>query len=607
MDCDSLSKILNAKRKEKKSNFWNQVFIPICVSYNVSMLFKEFAEYLEKLEKISSRLAITDVLAELIEKMNTAEINKGIYLVLGQLGPDFANKEFGMAVKMVIRAISQGAGISTEEVMNDYKKIGDLGVLLEKLPFQNEKRENHSLIEVYDYLLLIAEDGGLGSQDRKVNKLSEILLEVSALERKYISRMVVGRLRLGFSAKTVFDALSQIENGNKTLRKELDSVFQIYPDPGLITKMFKEKGMTGLRDIKVEVGVPVVPALCQRLNEYGEIVDKMKDVAVERKYDGTRLQIHFNRLKNEIKTYTRNLEENSWMFPELMEMGKWIEADEVIMDCEAAGYERKTGKVLPFQMTMTRKRKHNIADAAELVPMRFFLFDILSKNGESLIDKPYFERREILENVVKSNETIVVDEFVRTSNPDEVKKLHEKYLSEGFEGAVLKVWDGRYLPGRQGWNWVKIKEVEGTSGKLSDTLDLVILGYYYGRGKRVGFGIGAFLVGLKKGESWVSLAKIGTGLTDDEFRSLRKKLDGIELKEKPKNYLVEGTLLADVWVEPRVVVEVAADEITISNVHAGGIALRFPRLVRFREDKRADQSTTWKEVEEIAKISNCSS
>jgi len=567
------------------------------------MLFKEFAGYLERLEKISSRLAITDVLAELIGKMEPAETSKGIYLVLGQLGPDFANREFGMAVKMVIRAIAMGMGRPIEEVTKKYKQKGDLGVLLEELPFKNEKSKCHSLGEIYDHLLKIAEDGGTGSQDRKVNKLAEIFLEVSVLERKYIARMVVGRLRLGFSAKTIFDALSQMESGNKTLRKELDSVFQIYPDPGLITAVVKEKGMKGLKDIKVKVGVPVVPALCQRLNEYEEIIEKMKDIAVERKFDGTRLQIHFNRLKNEVKTYTRNLEENSWMFPEILEMGKWIKADRVILDCEAVGYERKTGKMLPFQVTMTRKRKHNIANAAESVPMRFFVFDILSKDGESLIDRPYFERREILAKTIKENEAMVVDEFVQTDKADEVKRLHEKYLGEGFEGAVLKMWDGKYLPGRQGWNWVKIKEAEGTSGKLSDTLDLVILGYYFGRGKRAGFGIGAFLVGLKKDGSWISLAKIGTGLTDEEFRGLKNSLDRIELKEKPKNYLVEGTLLADVWVEPKVVVEVAADEITKSSVHAAGIALRFPRLMRFREDKGADQATTWKEVEQIAKIS----
>lgn len=575
----------------------------VSVGYNVIMLFKEFVEYLERLEGISSRLAITDLLAELLKKMKLSETSKGIYLVLGQLGPDFANQEFGMAVKMVIRAVAIGTGVPVEEVTKKYKKRGDIGALVEEMTFVGGRDIEPSLEQVYDFLLEMAKDSGAGSQERKVNDLVEIWQRVSPLERKFIARMVVGKLRLGFSAKTIFDAISQMESGNKTLRKELDSVFQIYPDPGYITTVVKEKGMEGLEKIKVEVGVPVVPALCQRLNEYDEIVKKMKDLVVERKYDGTRLQIHFNRLKNEVKTFTRNLEENSWMFPELLDMGEWVKGDQVILDCEAVGYDPKTQKVLPFQLTMTRKRKHDIGNAAEAVPIRFFTFDILSKDGESLIEKPYHERREILARTILPNDVIVVDEYVRVDEPSEVMKYHRQYLSEGYEGAVMKIWEGGYLPGRQGWNWVKIKEVEGNSGKLSDTLDLVVLGYYYGRGKRAGFGIGAFLVGLMRGDKWISLAKIGTGLTDEEFKTLRTKLDGIELKGKPENYDVSGTLLADVWVEPKVVVEIAADEITVSSVHAGGIALRFPRLVRFRDDRRADQATTWKEVEQIAKIS----
>lgn len=567
------------------------------------MKFREFAEYLERLEKISSRLAITELLAELIDKMDLAETEKGIYLVLGQLGPDFANQEFGMAVKMVMRSAAIGSGRSVEEVTREYKQKGDLGALVEGVEFTEERNLEPSLEQVYDFLLEVARDSGAGSQERKVKSLVEIFQRVSPLERKYVARMVVGKLRLGFSAKTIFDALSKLQSGDKSLRKELDAVFQIYPDPGYITKVVKEKGMQGLKSVKVKVGVPVVPALCQRLNEYDEIVKKMRDLAVERKYDGTRLQIHFNRLKNEVKTFTRNLEENSWMFPELKEMEKWVKGDQVILDCEAVGYDKKTQKVLPFQITMTRKRKHNIGGAAEEVPIRFFTFDILNKDGESLIEKPYFERRKILGETILHNNSIVVDEYVRVDEADEVMKYHRQYLGEGYEGAVMKVWNGKYLPGRQGWNWVKIKEVEGTSGKLADTLDLVVLGYYYGRGKRAGFGIGAFLVGLMKGDKWISLAKIGTGLTDEEFKTLKTKLDGVELKKKPENYDVAGTLEADVWVEPRVVVEVAADEVTKSSVHAAGIALRFPRLVRFREDRRADQTTTWDEVEQIAKIS----
>jgi DNA ligase-1 len=567
------------------------------------MLFKDFAGYLEKLEKISSRLEITKVLAELIGKMKAEETGKGIYLTLGHLGPDFDNKEFNMASKMVLRSVVEGTGLSTKEVEKKYKAMGDVGLLVESLDFKKDTPVKYSVTEIYNKLVIMADEGGGGSQERKVARLTALLLTTSPIERKFIARMVIGKLRLGFSEKTIFDALSQMTSGGKSLRKELDNTFQIYPDPGYITQVVKETGMAGLKNVKVKTGVPVVPALCQRLNNYREIVNKMGEVAVERKYDGTRVQIHFNRLKNEIRTYTRNLEESSPMFPELFQMNKWIIGDEVILDCEAAGYDKKTGKVLPFQITITRKRKHGVAETAKSIPLKFFVFDILSINGRSLIEKPYFERRKILTEVVKKNETIVPDEYFKTGDPVEVQKLHDKFLKEGFEGAVIKMWNGEYLPGRQGWNWVKIKEAEGASGKLSDTLDLVILGYNLGKGKRAGFGMGAFLVGLRRDESWVSIAKVGTGLTDEEFKSLKIRLDKSKTKEKPKEYQVSGSLVPDVWVEPSVVVEIAADEITKSPNHAGGIALRFPRLIKFREDKNPKDATTWKEVEEIAKLS----
>ena len=504
------------------------------------MLFKDFAGYLEKLEKISSRLEITKVLAELIEKMSVEETDKGIYLTLGQLGPDFDNKEFNMAIKMVLRSVVEGTGVSANEIERKYKDLGDVGLMVEVLDFKRIMAVKYSVNEIFEKLKIIADEGGGGSQERKVARLSELLLTASSLERKYVARMVIGKLRLGFSEKTVFDALSQMTSGGKTLRKELDKAFQIYPDPGYITKVVKEKGMSGLKNVKVKTGVPVVPALCQRLDNYQEIVDKMGVVAVERKYDGTRVQIHFNKKTNEVRTYTRNLEESSPMFPELQNMKEWIKADEVILDCEAVGYERKTNKVLPFQITITRKRKHDVAETAKSIPLRFFVFDILSLNGKSQLDKPYFERRKLLAEIIKRNGTLVTDEYYKTNDPAEVQKMHDIFLREGFEGAVIKMWKGEYLPGRQGWNWVKIKEAEGTSGKLSDTLDLVILGYYLGRGKRAGFGIGAFLVGLRKGNAWVSIAKVGTGLTDEEFRELKKKLDKLEIKEKPSNYLVTG-------------------------------------------------------------------
>lgn len=568
------------------------------------MLFKDFADYLERLEKIASRLEITRVLAELIGKMDASETDRGIYLTLGNMGPQFDNKEFNMAVKMVLRSVAEGTGLDEELVEKKYKTKGDLGILVEELNFGEDSLIKYSVAEVYDKLKIMADEGGFGSQERKVSRLTDLLVTTTSIERKFIARMVIGKLRLGFSEKTIFDALSLITSGGKTLRKELDSVFQIYPDPGYITRVVMEKGMVGLKNVKVVTGVPVVPALCQRLNSYKEIVSKMGEVAVEKKYDGTRVQIHFKRNHDfVVKTYTRNLEESSPMFPELLQMGEWIKADEVILDCEAVGYDPKTNKVLPFQLTITRKRKHEVAETAKAVPLRFFVFDILSLNGKSLIEEPYFVRRKTLNEVIRENEILVADEYFKSSEPVEIQKMHDDFLREGFEGAVVKMWNGSYLPGRQGWNWVKIKEAEGATGKLSDTLDLVILGYYYGRGKRTGFGIGAFLVGLLKGKNWVSVAKVGTGLTDEEFRSLRERLDSIEVKGKPENYMVTGTLIPDVWVDPLVVVEIAADEITKSPSHAGGVALRFPRLIKFRDDKGPKEATTWKEVEQIAKLS----
>lgn len=588
------------------------------------MLFKDFADYLERLEKISSRLEITSVLAELIEEMEPAETEKGVYLVLGNLGPDFQNTEFNMAVKMVLRSVVDGSGLPKTGVEKKYKELGDVGLLVGSVELAKNTPVRYSVVEVFEKLKMMADEGGGGSQERKVARLTELLLTTSPIERKFIVRMVLGKLRLGFSEKTIFDALSRMSSGDKRRRKELDSAFQIYPDPGYIARVVKEKGMSGLKNVKVKVGVPVVPALCQRLDNYKEIIEKMGEVGVERKYDGTRVQIHYKELKNSrtqkiknsknqklkesrnqdffVKTYTRNLEESSPMFPELFLMKDWIKADEVILDCEAVGYDPKTEKVLPFQLTITRKRKHGVVETAKKIPLKFFVFDILSIDGDSLLEKPYHERRKILFEVIKKNETMIPDEYIKTRDEVELQRLHDLFLDEGFEGAVIKKWGGRYLPGRQGWNWVKIKEAAGTSGKLADTLDLVILGYYFGRGKRTGFGIGAFLVGLKKNESWVSLAKVGTGLTDKEFRSLRKRLDGLETSPKPKNYLVAGSLIPDVWVEPEVVVEIAADEITKSPAHAGGLALRFPRLIRFRDDKGPRESSSWKELEEIAKL-----
>lgn len=568
------------------------------------MRFSEFSLHLEKLEKTSSRLAITDEVAGLLKKLSPDEVAGAVYILMGRLEPTYTGLEFNLGWKMLLRSIGELSGEKNEKVLSDFKRKGDVGEVVVGLPEKLFSDKKLSVKEVYERLLLIAKYGGGGSVEKKVSELAKLFSELDQLSAKFVARIVLGHLRLGFSDKTILDALSVGEKGDKSGRKKLDEAYQIMPDAGHLAARVLEKGFEkAVSGLEIQVGIPVMPALCQRLNQAAEIIEKMGEVAAEQKYDGTRVQIHFKRKGfadgSKVKTYTRNLEENSHMFPELTGLSDWFVGDEVVLDAEAVGIDNKSGKILPFQMTITRKRKHGVEETAKAIPLRFYVFDILAKDGKTLLIEPYFERRKILAKSIKDNKTVVVDEAHRTTDPVELHKWHEKFLAEGFEGAVIKKWDGPYLPGRQGWNWVKIKEKEGSTGKLSDTLDLVVMGYYRGRGKRTDFGLGAFLVGIRKGEKILTIAKVGTGLSDEAFRELKKRLDDLVVKEMPKEYEVDRALMADVWVEPKMVVEIAADEITKSPNHTAGVALRFPRLIRFRDDKNLSGVTSLKEIEQI--------
>ena len=477
-----------------------------------------------------------------------------------------------------------------------------------------------SVSGVYEELTKIARDSGTGSQERKIAGLAKLIKEVGGEGAKYVVRIVAGKLRLGFSDKTVLDAISYLEAGSKEYSEALDRVYQVRPDVGVLVKTVKEKGVkAAMGETSVVVGTPIMPALAQRLKTAKEMIEKMGRVMVEKKFDGTRVQIHFSRSENKgirkqelgisqnrmfeeekpkfwVRSFTRNLDESSAMFPELQQIGEQIAADEVILDSEAVGYEPATGKLVPFQLTITRKRKHGVGEAQNAVPLRFFVFDIMYLNGKSLIQLPLSERRKILARVIKRGQVLEVDDYIETDDPNQLREFHKQQLSLGLEGVLVKQIDGEYMPGRTGFNWVKFKEAEDSRAKLADTLDLVVMGYYLGKGKRRGFGLGAFLVGVREGEEIVTIAKVGTGISDKQFGELYERLKKIEVKRAIPEYKVAKNLIPDVWVEPEIVVEVAADEITKSPAHSAGYALRFPRLGRFREDKSVKEITTLDEV-----------
>jgi DNA ligase-1 len=424
--------------------------------------------------------------------------------------------------------------------------------------------------------------------------MTDILTRVGPLSARFIARIPVGRLRLGFSEKTVIDALSK---GDKRVEIEVEGAYNIRPDIGYVAKLVKEGNLKAAKPV---VGVPVVPMLAQRLNSTTEMIKKMGEVSVEPKFDGLRIFIHYRKKDNFLRIFTRNMNAIPLeTFPELREVGKYIKAEEVILDTEAIGVDPKREMFLDFQKTIQRRRKHDVEKTAGEIPLQFQVFDMLLIDGQSLIAQPYIRRREELKKVVVNGSLLRIDENTVTGDPEVIKRLHEKYLKMGLEGVVVKKANGFYVSGRTGWNWVKMKEEEGREGRLADTVDCVIMGYTAGKGKRVGFGMGQFLAGIRDGDSYKTVTKVGTGLTDEQFKELKTRLKKIEVKEKPKEYDVNKDLHPDFWVEPKVLIELAADEITVSPKHTAGLALRFPRLIRFRDDKGPKDATTVNELRNL--------
>ena len=557
------------------------------------MLFSKFSQYLEKLEKTPSRLEITAILKDLFRETTVSEIKEVTYLSLGILAPNYESILLNLAEKMVARSIAIAYSHDLEEVTKLYKETGDLGNVAEKFALMTNHQSLITVSDVFQKLVTIANDSGEGSQEAKISKFAELLKNLDPLSVRYVARIPVGKLRLGFSEKTILDALGIG-----------DEAYNIRPDIGYIAELSKSNK---LGDILPKVGVPVVPMLAARLNSTTEMITKMGEVSVEPKFDGLRIFIHFKRNPevngNIVKIFTRNMNAiDINTFPELLEVGKYIKADEVILDTEAVGLDPERQMFVDFQKTVSRRRKHEIEKNSTEIPLQFQVFDMLLVDGKSLINVPYIERRKEIEKVVINGELLRVDENTITKDPEVIKKIHEKYLKMGLEGVVVKKTNGKYVSGRPGWNWVKMKEEEGQEGRLSDTLDCIVMGYWRGLGKRAQFGLGKILVGIKDGDTVRTLTKVGTGLTEDMLVDIRKRLDKLESKEKPKDYEASKDLIPDVWAIPKLVVEVTADSISKSTKHSLGLSLRFPRFLKIREDKGLNEATTLQELKDIAKI-----
>lgn len=575
------------------------------------MQFTQFANYLEKLENTTKRLEITAILADLIKEADTDDIDKTLYLSLGYLKAPFESQRFNIAEKMMIRALEQA--YSTSEITSLYEQHGDLGDVafdLHKIKGKGLKVE-----EIYEKLLLVAKAEGEGSQERKVKRLVDLINSVDRLSAKYLVRIVLGTTRLGFTELTIGDALSNLLTGDKSLKKKIESKYFIHPDIGKIAKILKKDGISGLEKVSLETGVPVLAQKAQRIGGIEETIEKLKDCWAEYKFDGTRVQLHFDKNKKGeseqeglfgtqdnylIKTYTRNLEDSTHQHPDILEAAKvQINADSVILDGEAIGIDKDTGEFLPFQQIMQRKRKHSVKEVAKEIPLQYFVFDILYLNGENLMNLPMQKRHEIISKTIKPGEVLKTANYLRTTKVDELTDYFKKAKDMGLEGLIVKKPEDPYKAGARSYSWVKLKIAD--EKLLDDSIDAVVLGYYFGKGVRSKFGIGGFLIGIydEKNNKYKTISKVGTGLKDEDWTHLKNLVDAKKVTEKPRNVDVPKEYTPDVFCLPSIVVEIGADEISVSKTHSAKYALRFPRLLFFRTDKKADQVTDLNEIKQL--------
>jgi len=574
--------------------------------------FTALAHTFEDLERTSSRLALIELLTQLFRSIQRPEeIEQVCYLVQGRVAPFFVALEMGMAEKNVTKSIALASHTSPEQVAALYATLGDLGLVAEQM--MGEAKNVPSALSVDDVFLglkAIAQTSGKGAVEQKSARLAELLSHVDSMSAKYVVRILLGNLRLGIGDATVLDALAKARWNDTRKRKLLEGAYHKTSDLGLIARTLwehsdEEEAQRAVAELDIQVGKPVHSQLAERLKSAEAIIAKIGTVVAQYKYDGLRAQIHKN--GQQVTIFSRNLEDQSHMFPELVAGTlQQVRAESAILDAEALAYNATSEEFLPFQETTRRRRKHGIEALAEQLPLKAFVFDILYKDGVSLLDMPLAERLKMLEETLRlADDTLMLTASHTVEDAHSLTLLFDEAISKGLEGLVVKKPESHYEAGARNFNWVKLKR--HSAGALNDTIDCVLLGYLYGRGKRAALGAGSLLVGLNDPERdlFVTVTKIGTGLSDEQWRSIRERTKGLEVDHKPAR--VSSLIEPSVWVEPQLVLEVLADEITRSPTHTAGkvgaepgYALRFPRLVSFRErDKQPEDATTVQELIEL--------
>lgn len=576
------------------------------------MLFLELAQTFEKMENTRSRIELTKYLVELFKKTPNAILDKVIYLIQGKLGPEHDSNELGIADKIVIKALSHTGGVSTNTIIKEYNKVGDLGEVAYKLLIEKTQftlfEESVTVDKVFSTLLKIANTSGVGSMDTKIRLINSVLNNSSRIESKYLVKLILGNLRLGIANFTLIDALTLTFTKDKKNRTVLERAFNFQSDLGKLAITLASGSLTEVQSISISLFTPVRPMLAERAVDSAEALKKLNGPGLaEFKIDGERIQIH--RHNERIELFTRSLENVTSHFPDIVSMINNLSSEDFIIEGEIVAINPENMKYLPFQSLMRRRRKYNIKEAVEAYPVMLNVFDLLYIDAEDKTNSPLFERRNLLRYILKNNKNtrIKIIEQVEVSSTKQIDIFMTKALENGCEGLMIKNPKSDYRAGARGWAWIKLKREY--AGNVIDSMDLTVLGALHGKGRRVGK-FGALLLGTYRedDDTFLTVGKVGTGFKDETLSELSDRLSKITTKEKSPR-VDAGSLVMDVWFEPKIVLEIISPEITLSPVYTAarnsinqgyGFALRFPKFSgKIREDKSAEDCTTVKEIMEL--------
>ena len=571
------------------------------------MKFSIISDAFQKMEATSKRLEKTDILVKLIQEIPDDVISKAIYLIQGKLRPNFEGVELGIAEKLVMRAMSKSSGIPLKKIEDDYNKGGDLGRTAENILHQKIQTtfasETITLEKVYETLFKISNLEGKGSQEMKMKYVSSMLNDATPQESKFILKILLGTLRLGIAENTVMDALAIAFTGKKENREIIENAYNVSSDLGKVAEIISTEGLEQIKKFQIKLFSPIRPMLADRTKSGEETVNKFQEkFAAEYKLDGERAQIH--KQKDKIEIFSRSLEIITSYYPDIVEkISKLIISDDAILEAEVVAMNSNSGDFLPFQELMHRRRKYEIDEAVSKYPITVNFFDVLFSDGKNCMEMKYEERRKLLEKIIKQDDFARLIPMSVIESEEQVLEVLENSINSGCEGLMLKHLDSTYRAGIRGSNWLKLKREY--QNELGDSLDLVVVGAFFGKGRRTGK-YGTLLLATYNDEDDIfpSICKVGTGFTDESLDQLYQILSPkVTLKKNPR---IVSEMEADVWFEPELVIEIVASEITQSPIHKTalnmlkentGLALRFPKFTgKIRTEKNSEDASTDEEV-----------